>query len=277
MRNAWILSLVGTGVVSLAALAACDDGSGSGGAGGTTDTTTADATTSSMTTSSTTTSAAMSSSTGVSACPEPVTNITGECDLYTQDCPAGQSCAIFGDPNDPMNSISQCDNAGLVGLGLPCSPGECQEDMICVGTCTYACCPTTHEPCGIGMCNLEVTFTGTMNTVMACTYNEVCTIFDPTSCPDGKDCHLQMTALATCSVPSPTNYMDGDPCDNFANDCQDSMICIEEVPMDAMFTCRYLCQLGSSAMPGFGGCPGGQTCDTAVYDFGFDGMGFCHP
>jgi hypothetical protein len=187
---------------------------------------------------------------------------------------------------DPMNAIAQCDSPGLVGLGQPCMPGDCQEGMLCTGTCTYVCCPFdaevgANEPCGIGQCSLNITFMGTdpPDNVFVCAYNEVCTIFQPDSCPSNKDCHLVAEGLANCSVPSPGNYMDGDVCKGNGNDCPDSAICIDPDPDDGDTTqvCRYLCDGGSMAAPGLGGCPGGQMCDEGVYNFGFPNMGFCHP
>lgn len=291
MHKAWILSVVGVGLVAAGALGACGDSEGSGGSSTddpdtTTTTGTGNTTGTSGSTTTTGSTTSGSTSSGPIVCSDPVTTITGECDLLQQDCPTGETCLVAQDPNDPMNSVAACAPAGLVGLGQPCSPGDCQEDMLCVGTCTYVCCPFdaamgANEPCGIGQCTLNVTFMGTDDSVFVCTYDEVCSFFDPNSCPAGKDCHYAGPGLANCSVPSPPNYMDGDVCGGNGNDCPDSAICIDvDGPMmgDDTLYCRYFCDTDLSGMPaGLGGCPGGQTCDTGVYDFGFPGLGFCHP
>ncbi|MBL9026428.1 MAG: hypothetical protein JNL21_29800 [Myxococcales bacterium] len=298
MHKAWILSFVGAGLVAAGALGACGDSEGSGGSGsddptsnstttgtGSTTGTMQTTTTGGMTTSSSTSSGSTSS--GPIECSDMVTTITGECDLLQQDCGPGETCLVAQDPNDPANSVSACAPAGLVGLGQPCEPGDCQEGMLCVGTCTYVCCPEgatmgANEPCGLGQCSLNVSFKGTDDSVYVCTYDEVCNFFDPNTCPTGKDCHFAGNGLANCSVPSPGDYMDGEMCEGFANDCPDSAICIDaDGPMmgDDTLYCRYFCDPNLSGQPaGLGGCPAGQTCDTSVYDFGFPAdLGFCHP
>ena len=230
----------------------------------------------SMTTTTTTTTTTASTSTGLMACPSQVTTIMGECDLYYQDCPNGDNCLPTLDGNNMLTTA--CSTPGLIGLGQPCmDPGECQAGLLCIGgACTHACCPETDEPCGVGDCNINATFNGFPNDfIMACSYAQTCTLFDPNSCPNGQDCHIQMTGFASCSNPSGANAMPGQPC-MFVNDCGDSQICLGETgPMDPNEVCRWLCQQGSMAAPGLGGCPGGTTCNTSVYDFGFAGVGFC--
>ncbi len=290
MHKAWLISILGSTFLGAGALAACGESTGSGGSGGssseTTDATTGAVTGSTVSSSQSSTSMA-SSSTGVSECSEEVTNITGNCDLFLQDCPSGQTCIVFGDPNNPELAFADCADDGLVGLGQPCMPGECQHGMLCVGTCTYACCPTNAEiggnqPCGdLGSCTLKIDFKGTTSHVMVCTYDEICSLFQPDSCPAGKDCHFGGQGFTSCSVPSPGNYMDGDTCEGNGNDCPDSAICIDPVPNDMVdeLVCRYFCQAGSNQPAGLGGCPAGQACNTTTYDFGFmdDTLGFCLP
>src|SRR5690349_892506 len=126
MHKAWLISILGSTFLGAGALAACGDSDGEGGSGGSSSETT-DATTSSgtgSTVSSAISSTAMaSSSTGPSECSEEVTNISGNCDLFLQDCPTGETCIVFGDANDPTLAFSDCADDGLVGLGQPCMPG----------------------------------------------------------------------------------------------------------------------------------------------------------
>jgi len=217
-------------------------------------------------------------------CSEEATNIVGDCSLLDQDCGPGMTCEVFLVSQNPDVLGTMCATPGLVGLGQPCMPGDCQEGMICVNTCTYVCCPQNammggNEPCGIGACDLDVEFNMTDFHAHVCTFNEVCQFFNPDSCPPTKDCHFSQTGLATCSVPSPGNFMDGEVCDGFGNDCPDSAICIDPDPsdMDPTEVCRYFCESGSAQPAGLGGCPAGQMCDEGVYDFGFPDIGFCHP
>ena len=288
MHKAWLISILGSTFLGAGALAACGDAEGSGGSGGSSSETT-DATTVSgtgSTVSSVSSTAMASTSTGPSECSEEVTNISGNCDLFLQDCPAGETCIVFGDANDPTLAFSDCADDGLVGLGQPCMPGECQHGMICAGTCTFACCPAdadvgANQPCGdLGLCNLNLMFEGTTSHMMVCTYDEICSLFQPDSCPNGKDCHYGGPGFTSCSVPSPGNFMDGQTCEGNGNDCADSAICIDEVPgAPEELVCRYFCQQGSNEPPGLGGCPVGQGCNTTTYDFGFmdDTIGFCLP
>jgi hypothetical protein len=284
----WTLFLLG-GAIGLGSLVtACgDDTSGQGGDGGSGASgggqTNQSGSQSGTGTMSTTATMMASTSSGPLTCDVPVTDITGDCDLFQQNCPAGETCIIFvDDPVNPTMAFTGCNPAGLVGLGQACQTAEdCQEDMLCIGTnpgmCTYACCPTTNEPCGVGECVIDVMLPMSLGSFSACAYDQTCTLFMPSTCPDGQDCHYAQPGLATCSPPSPTQVGDGEPC-RYANDCVDSAICIPVTPgMDMPRECRFMCQDGSSAMPGLGGCPSGQTCDVTVYDFGFPGMGYCHP
>lgn len=289
MHKAWLISVLGSAFLGMGALVACGDSEGTGGSGGSsTDTT--DATTGSKmgtTVSSVQSTAMSSSSTGPLECSDEVTNITGNCDLFLQDCPPGETCQVFAHPDDPTLAFADCAADGLVGLGQPCMPGECQHGMICIQTCTFACCPADAEvgantPCGdLGTCTLNIDFQGTTSHMMVCAYDEVCSLFQPDSCPAGKDCHYGGPGFTSCSVPSPGDFMDGEVCEGNGNDCPDSAICIDSDPDDMVDEniCRYFCQTGSAQPAGLGGCPAGQSCNAKIYDFGFmdDTLGFCLP
>ncbi|HTJ83445.1 MAG TPA: hypothetical protein VL400_17115, partial [Polyangiaceae bacterium] len=207
-------------------------GSGPGSGGGSTTTNAGGAgstTTTTTTSTTTTTNTTTSTGSGPLMCPSEVTNITGDCDLFTQDCPqTNQTCTFVDDGTG--NTKTSCVLAnGLKGVGQTCaSDGECQAHLFCIGdpgTCTPACCPDTDEPCNGGQCNLTVNVQagpsqGELH-FMACTYGMACALFDPSVCPGSEDCHLSGPAFAVCSQPSPTPVGEGEAC-MYVNDCGES-------------------------------------------------------
>jgi hypothetical protein len=215
-------------------------------------------------------------------CPSEVTNITGDCDLFTQDCPqTNQTCTFVDDGTGNTKTSCMLAN-GLKGVGQTCaSDGECQAHLFCIGdpgTCTPACCPDTDEPCNGGQCNLTVNVQagpsqGELH-FMACTYGMACALFDPSVCPGSEDCHLSGPAFAVCSQPSPTPVGEGEAC-MYVNDCGESQICVG--PDIDNSVCRYLCEIGDTTSgPGLGSCPANQFCDGS-FDTGYPNVGLCQP
>lgn len=246
---------------------------GAGGHSSTSDTGSGGDTTSTTTTSSTT------STTGPIMCllggvTQPAI-MAGECDLLQQDCPTGNTCV----PTQDGKSTFCRFGGGLKSAGKDCTPDsldECQAGLFCigpvdgVGTCTRPCCPGTDEPCNGGDCLNEVTYQSGLKVLM-CTYFQTCTLFDPTSCPEGKLCQLfypeQNRAVCTSAAPMPVP--EGGTC-KYINQCDAEQVCYQQK------VCRYSCILGSNAAPGQGGCPAGQACQD-VY-MGVAGMfGVCQP
>lgn len=277
----------GSIVLFTLAAVACGDSGSSTGTGGSGTGTGGGATTTTGTGGSTTTTTTTTTTTGTGggplSCTSMVTNIpSGECDLFQQDCPnSNQTCTFVQDGSGGGGgggTTTACQTAnGLVTLGLPCaSDGECAAGLFCIGDpgkCTPACCPDNDQPCGPGQCNLTVNVNGGTDFFMACTFSDMCTLFDPNSCVMGEDCHLGDPGAAFCSQPSGANLMEGEAC-VYVNDCGDMQNCIGN--MTDGFFCRYLCEIGSSAAPGLGGCPAGQTCDGS-FDTGFTDVGACLP
>jgi hypothetical protein len=227
------------------------------------------------------TTSTMSTSTGPLTCTSEYTNIPAEgseCDLLQQNCGPNQTCDVVGDAEGNI-TLGCLPANGVKGVGQDCAQGECQPGLMCIGQCTPVCCKDTNEPCGAGVCNVTVTLSDpegnpTEFTYVVCAYDPACTIFDPTSCPDGQDCHLSAEpGLATCSPPSNMPVDEGEPC-MYVNDCADSQICITVAEPD--YFCRWLCTTGSPEEPGLGGCPDGQSCQPYP-DAGFPNMGICLP
>lgn len=259
------------------ALAGCSDGSGTsggGGAGGSSVTGGGGAGGATTTSSSTTTTSTM---TAPLTCDESVTKPAiqnGECDLLQQDCPSGQTCR----PTDDGMSTFCRKEGGLKGAGKPCEKGagiqECQAGLYCVGPseglgfCTRPCCPSNDEPCGGGYCNVEVDF-GAGLTVFMCSYAEQCDLFVPGECKNGQKCQFVYAnqGLAVCTLQSENAVPEGEAC-GYVNECPEMAVCYAGL-------CRYSCAMNSSAQPGLGGCPAGQSC-VAIYPNSPD-LGVCQP
>lgn len=290
------LSAVGRAapLLLLALAVACGDsgsgGSGGDGANGTTggNNTGGDATGAGNTGGTGTTGGGGQGTGGTSVmCTEPGTNVpTGECDLILQDCPvATDTCAIVGGANGPTTGCITLN--GLKGMGESCaSENDCKAHLTCVGSvCTPFCCAGGDALCMGGTCDLNVTLIGMNNmpeqcgaedcTFRVCSFAATCNLFDPNACAADENCYFKSAGLATCATPAggPGNEVpDGGMC-AASNACGESTVCISEDMTN--YFCHYLCQGGSSAAPGLGGCPNGQSCDLNSFDTGFANVGVC--
>ncbi len=281
-------------VTAVGVLVACKGGGNSGGSGGTGgatsttvgSTTTGMGSTTTSVVSTTTTGTGMtgtSSSTGSALMctgTQPYTNITkGTCDLLNQDCMGNMTCA----PTDNGTGGTTTSCAITAGLSPPGS--TCMQDTSCVkgslcisNVCSQVCCPGTMQPCGSGACDIQVTLNGTMDFIFVCDYAPACKLFMPMACATGTQCHPAAAGLATCVSPSGTMVAEGQPCQH-VNDCGDMEGCF--APQGSTnFVCRYLCQVGSMAAAGAGGCPASETCqgDSSLgFDSGSTMVGICSP
>lgn len=202
----------------------------------------------------------------------------GECDLLKQDCPLGSTCAPMPSDGD---YVSMCKpSAGLKSAGETCySEAECKAKLFCVaGKCAAVCCRDDNRPCNGGICDITVPFG--IRKVYFCHYAPKCDLLTPNACPLGLGCHIEDKdqGLATCVAPSGTPAPDLGPC-LYLNDCDDMEQCYA-TGTSGTSTCHYYCFLsGSSAAPGLGGCPDGQTCQSSyqgkAIDFGVPNVGLC--
>lgn len=224
----------------------------------------------------------------VEGCDMDVSNVPpgdDNCNLYLQNCPnPADTCEI--EDSDPMTGFQPqtvCVNrTGLQGPGDNCNAAdECQAHLTCVANaCSPFCCPADPNSCLGGECAFDVDLVDknkepTGFWFKGCSYAASCDFFDPDTCDPDENCYLNGTGITACIPPSQVPELaDGVSCDNL-NDCLDSSICIG--PTKAESVCRYHCQVGSSAQPGLGGCPNGQTCNTESFDTGFADIGFCDP
>lgn len=196
-----------------------------------------------------------------------------ECDLLAQDCPAGSAC-------EPAASgsafVTKCvSESGLKPMQASCAKhDECQSGLYCVfGQCSPACCPTTNEPCNGGTCNTSISFGD--DEVFVCSFLTSCELFTANACPAPQGCHvLKAQGIAVCIDPAANSAAEGESC-TYVNECGDMQSCWP--PGFAGAVCRFFCDVagGGGKPAGLGGCPAGQTCNTAVT--GIDGVGVCSP
>jgi hypothetical protein len=278
-------------VVAAGAFSSCKEPAtaGTGGAGGTT--TTTEATGGSADASAPDTGhEAGSGDAGSILCLAKNTNIPkGSCDLINQDCPAGFTC-------HPASSSSGPTTACVASFGLKTADedcytnDECDAKLVCIGLasnhpgkCVAFCCNDGESlPCNGGLCNEQVDFGGG-NFAYVCSYGKRCQLLAPDACPAGYDCHVEPAAgqdIAVCLEPSPTPVGELGTC-HYINDCGTMQDCYG-IGGSGGGICLYYCALsGSTAAPGLGGCPSGETCESTYQgqpvDTGVDGVGLCIP
>lgn len=205
-----------------------------------------------------------------------------DCDLFKQNCPAGQKCSAWawdmGTTFLGARCVPVAENPG--GIDDPCQVrdwptsglDDCGPGLTCAftdetmgGRCTplcfgerfvEACCETGRTCWGCG---------GT------CLYALCLPTCDPLvqDCPDGLGCYASSLAHYLVCLPShrePKPY--GEPCMQ-DQDCEMGLTCRPGVP-DCDLCCTPWCDLGDPHCPDAGR---GQTCVEA----GFDGVGYCGP
>jgi len=233
---------------------------GSAGHGGvSTSTSSSSASSGTTTTTTTTTSSSTSSSTSTTGtgggngltCAEDVTNVTGECDLLTQNCPPGHTCDKGADGYE-----AQCvPVTGTAGIYEGCTTvADCAEGLTCAtigGYCTPFCCPGTTEPCAGGICSVTDANVD-MFYAMVCANWPQCTLFQG-DCGSNKPCHIHnvTSPLTICGWGSPNT--EGQPC-TYVHDCGDAAFCNDQSPDTGI--CRHLCDVATwqQAAPAEGDC-----------------------
>ena len=226
---------------------------------------------------------------GPIVCNAQYTNIamTG-CDLINQNCPPGNTCEPV---TTSTGTIAECvSQPGLKTAGETCyGPNECDAKLVCVGqpqgTCVAFCCNDINsEPCNGGLCNTQVTFGDSTAYAYVCSYGQRCMLLAADACPAGLECHIENVSqgLALCGKPSPTPVAELGVC-HYLNDCATMQDCYA-VPGGNESVCLYYCALSgpnTSAAPGLGGCPMGETCEASyggqTVNTGVSGVGLCIP
>jgi hypothetical protein len=197
----------------------------------------------------------------------------GECDLWLQDCPPGQTCKPAQSGSD---YTTQCvAGGGLKTGGEECfAPNECAEKLFCVsGKCSPVCCRDNAAGCNGAICNISAQVG--QYELFFCHYAPKCTLLTENACPEGLDCHIEdaIQGLATCGEPSGTPAGDMGGC-QFINDCPNMEQCYNG-------TCHFYCWANAApgTAAGLGGCPEHQVCKTSAggkkIDYGVSGLGLC--
>jgi len=206
-------------------------------------------------------------------CPDQVSSITGECDLFKQDCAPGKMCAVTSSGSGGATpAAASCVTAqnGLKDRGMSCQGDtECMNGMLCISNrCSPYCCPTTGAPCGTGTCDVHLTFNDNDATwAMVCGYDISCQLFEH-QCQTPAECHLSQAdqGISVCDAPSASHVAEGEVC-TYRNDCGDDEMCNRNGADlgngGTTGKCRYLCKVDTwqSLMVGNGGCVAGQPCN----------------
>ncbi|MCH9686057.1 MAG: ribulose phosphate epimerase [Deltaproteobacteria bacterium] len=200
--------------------------------------------------------------------PEPDGGFGPECDIFAQDCPAGEKCMPWAndggsawnstrcspiDPNpDQVGDVCSVDGSAVSGID------SCDLGAMCFfvdnatneGVCVEMCGCTEQNP----VCTDPSTVCSISNGGVLALCREVCNPLDPLACPAGAGCY-PTGSFFQCSPDASGNLgAPGEPC-QFLNACDPGSVC-----------------LGSDLIPG---CPAGSAgCCTSMCD-PLDGNGAC--
>ncbi|MEX1366527.1 MAG: hypothetical protein AB1Z98_25610 [Nannocystaceae bacterium] len=213
-----------------------------------------------------------------------------ECDMFAQDCPAGEKCMPWSNDGDPVWNATRCspiaDNPD--GLDEPCTVegsatsglDSCDLGLLCWGVDS-----TTNEGECIAMC-------GGSPGEPVCEPDQTCSISndgalvlcldtcDPLmqDCPTGEGCYGTTLGEFVCSETlQPGTW--GQPCEQFA-DCDPGSVCVGGFLVPGCATaecCTDFCDLAAPDT-----CPGsarGVTCESwyrgGMPQPGYDDVGAC--
>ena len=222
-----------------------------------------------------------SGGTGGGDCSVTVTNIpTGDCDIFLQDCPVGQTCQPNTFTSTPTSTVC-APSTGLKGPGEACMVNdECAPGLFCVDECTPACCQATNYLRAAAAPATSTSRSAATSPVRMCAYDKSCNLLTADACAPGTECHISdaTQGLATCSTPSAQEVDEGGPC-TYINDCHDMQACYD-TGNGAGTSCHWYCFVDptrGAPTPGLGGCPAGQRCvSSATGVFGIPGVGVCN-
>ncbi len=211
--------------------------------------------------------------------------LTGTCDVFKQDCPAGQRCAVV--PDSKLGQISACvaPNPGAVKSGESCKDDrECPPATLCQSAygesrCEPVCCDDSQCPLAANLvsgCAFIIRDISKQPLFRVCATFPACLPFRASPCLSGRSCRpfLGRGAARTetftgfsCYLPSASPPLgEGATYSSFL-DCGDGLVGVNGV-------CRWACYtkdifdtppgLVTTALDlttvGKGGCPPNQTC-----------------
>lgn len=217
---------------------------------------------------------------GVGFIKDPDTPIGEECDIFAQDCPAGEKCMPWSNDGSGSWNATRCSPIAAAPnqIGDTCTvegSGTSGIDDCDIGTMCWDVNPETNEGTCVEMCSCtEITpVCNTANTTCAISNDgvlalclPVCNPVDPEACEEGLGCYpVSDTFLCAPDVSGEMGEA-GDPC-SFINACSAGLFCLgADVVPDcdggSPGCCSAACSIGDDAA-----CLPGQTC-TAWYNPG---------
>jgi hypothetical protein len=209
------------------------------------------------------------------------------CDLWEQDCPEGQKCAVWADGGGSAWNATKC--VPVAGDRLPGEPCMAESGVSGLDDCIKGAMCWDVDARGQGVCLAYCVGTREMPACtepgFGCAYiGEVFNLCFPACDPLGQDCEAEGLCLPVSGtyLCTPDNSGDAgavfDPCE-FANACDKGLICLgpdaaDECDQGETGCCRPMCSIaeGGAAWPG-----AGQDC-LAVYEPqppGYEDVGYC--
>ncbi len=203
-----------------------------------------------------------------------------ECDLWSQDCPAGQKCNPFASDGGNSWNATGCFplDPNPVEIGEPCTAeggvsgiDNCAFGAMCFdvdlrtneGTCVELCqCNAANPGCATPGTSCAISNDGVLPLCLP-----LCNPLDPNACPDGHGCVPSLDYFHCVPDASSTGGAAGDPCES-VNACDAGLYCAppEAVPGCEVSTgcCSSLCTNADDSA-----CLPGQAC----VDWYVDGRG----
>ncbi len=194
-----------------------------------------------------------------------------ECDLWAQDCPAGEKCMPWANDGGPSWNATRCspldpnpgapgDACTVEGSGVS-GIDDCETSAMCfgvdtetgMGTCVEMCTGSPQAP----VCDTPNTTCTISNMGVLILCRPVCNPLAD-ECPDGQGCYPVGDAMVCSPDGSGDDGAAGDPCE-FINACDNGLYCAgaASVPGCAGATgcCSPFCTVGDDTA-----CLDGQTC-----------------
>lgn len=198
---------------------------------------------------------------------------TNECDIFEQDCPAGEKCMPWSSTGGSAWDATRCSpiDPNPNGVGDPCTVegsgvsgiDDCDGTSMCwavdpetnMGTCIAFCTCSADNP----ICEPEATVCSISNEGVLVICLPVCNPLDLQACPTGQMCTDSPSGIFVC-IPDASGRMGevGDPC-AYKNVCDPGLFCGDpgSVPgcADSSGCCSSFCTIGDNAA-----CLAGQEC-----------------
>ena len=207
-----------------------------------------------------------------------------ECDVFAQDCPAGEKCVATASEGSPVTDGTQCVpvDPDAPRLGEACTrdlasrSDDCEAGTTCwftgpdVATCVELCsCSAENPVCTTPGTQCVVTNTGTAPLCLP-----VCNPLDPEACGEGIGCYAFADSFYCVPDISEDRGGDGYIC-RFRNECKPGLACMDAsvlVGCAGASCCTSYCEPGNddpcrpgmTCVPWYGDDPPTDSCLAAV-------------